>query len=131
MSRAKNPADLTGQAPETRLVTSGRDPRFLHGFVNTPAVRGSTVLYASADDLRNERSEFDYGREGTPTTRALCDAIAALEGCAGVALVPSGLAAISTALLAVLKSGDHLLVSDSAHNPTRHFCNGMLAALWR
>src|SRR6476469_4439168 len=52
-----------------------------------------------------------------------------LEGprCAGVGLVPSGLAAITTALLAVLKAGDHLLVCDNAYRPTRNFCNGLLA----
>ncbi len=128
MSQPKNPADLPAQAQETRLVTGGRDPRFSHGYINTPVVRGSTVLYATAEDIRKERSEFKYGREGTPTTKALSDAIVALEGpnCAGVSLLPSGLAAISTALLAVLKSGDHLLVSDSAYNPTRRFCNGLL-----
>ncbi len=53
----------------------------------------------------------------------------ALEGpqCAGVGLAPSGLAAISTTLLAVLKAGDHLLVSDNVYRPSRNFCNGMLA----
>jgi cystathionine beta-lyase len=124
---SQNPADRD-QAPDTRLVTAGREPRFLHGFVNTPVVHGSTVLYPTADDIRADRGEFQYGREGTPTTKALCDAIAALEGpnCAGVALAPSGLAAISTALLAVLKSGDHLLVTDSAYRPTRRLCDGIL-----
>lgn len=129
MKQPKHPTAAPDQKPDTRLVTQGRDPRFLHGFVNTPVVRGSTVLYPTADDIRNDRGEFQYGREGTPTMRALSDAIAALEGpnCAGVALLPSGLAAISTALLAALKSGDHLLVTDSAYRPTRRFCDGMLA----
>lgn len=122
------PDDQTWSS-ETRLITDGRDPRFLHGFVNPPVVRGSTVLYPTAGDIRADRGEFQYGRQGTPISKALCDALASLEGplCAGVSLVPSGLAAISTALLAVLKSGDHLLVSDSAYQPTRRFCNGMLA----
>lgn len=117
------------QAPETLLVTRGREARFLNGFVNPPVVHGSTVLYPSADAIRNHRGEFQYGRQGTPTTEAMCDALAALEGpnCAGVALLPSGLAAISTALLAVLKAGDHLLVGDSAYRPTRRFCDGMLS----
>jgi cystathionine beta-lyase len=129
MSHAKTPADLPDQSVDTRLVTLGRDPNFVHGFVNTPVMHGSTVLYATAADLRNERSQFSYGREGTATTQALSGALQALEGpnCAGVALLPSGLAAISTALLAVLKSGDHLLVSDSAYRPTRRVCNGLLA----
>jgi cystathionine beta-lyase len=116
---------------ETALVTSGRDTKAQKGFVNPPVVRGSTVLYPTADDLHAHRGEFQYGRHGTPTTKALQDALMTLEGpaCAGVGLAPSGLAAISTALLAVLKAGDHLLVCDNAYRPTRNFCNGMLARL--
>jgi cystathionine beta-lyase len=114
---------------ETALVTAGRDTKAQKGFVNPPVVHGSTVLYPTADDLRAHRGEFRYGRHGTPTTRALQQALMALEGpqCAGVGIAQSGAAAISTALFAVLKSGDHLLVCDNAYQPTRNFCNGMLA----
>jgi cystathionine beta-lyase len=114
---------------ETLLVTAGRDTGAQKGFVNPPVVRGSTVLYPTAADLHAHRGEYQYGRHGTPTTKALQEALMALEGpaCAGVGLAPSGLAAISTALLAVLKAGDHLLVCDNAYRPTRNFCNGMLA----
>jgi cystathionine beta-lyase len=114
---------------ETTLVTAGRDTKAQKGFVNPPVVHGSTVLYPTAEDLHAHRGEFQYGRRGTPTTKALQEALIALEGpqCAGVGLAPSGLAAISTALLAVLKAGDHLLVCDNAYRPTRNFCNGMLA----
>jgi len=115
--------------PETTLVTAGRDTKAQKGFVNPPVVHGSTVLYPTAADLHAHRGEFQYGRHGTPTTKALQEALMALEGpqCAGVGLAPSGLAAITTALLAVLKAGDHFLVSDSAYRPTRNFCNGLLA----
>ena len=114
---------------DTVIVTAGRDTAGQWGFVNPPTVRGSTVLYPTADDLHAHRGEYQYGRHGTPTTKALQQALMALEGprCAGVGLVPSGLAAISTTLLSVLQAGDHLLVSDSAYRPTRNFCNGMLA----
>jgi cystathionine beta-lyase len=113
---------------ETSLVTSGRDTSAQKGFVNPPVVRGSTVLYPSAEDLHAHRGEYSYGRHGTPTTKALQQALAALEGpaCAGVALTPSGVAAISTALLAVLKAGDHVLVCDNVYRPTRLFCDGLL-----
>jgi cysteine-S-conjugate beta-lyase len=122
----------TGSNPlraETALVTAGRDTQAQKGFVNPPVVHGSTVLYPTADDLHAHRGEFQYGRRGTPTTKALQEALAALEGpqCAGVGITPSGLAAITTTLLAVLKSGDHLLVCDNAYRPTRNFCNGLLA----
>jgi len=114
---------------ETTLVTSGRDTEAQKGFVNPPVVHGSTVLYPTADDLHAHRGEFQYGRHGTPTTRALQEALMALEGpqCAGVGLAPSGLSAITTTLLAVLTAGDHLLVCDNAYRPTRNFCNGLLA----
>jgi cysteine-S-conjugate beta-lyase len=115
--------------PETRLVTSGRDTKAQKGFVNPPVFHGSTVLYPSAEDLHAHRGEFTYGRHGTPTTRALQETLMALEGpqCAGVGVAPSGLAAITTTLLAVLKAGDHLLVCDNVYRPSRNFCNGVLA----
>ncbi len=114
--------------PATRLVVGGRDPAANHGFVNPPVHHVSTVLYPTAEDFLARRARYLYGRRGTPTSEALEDALRALEGpdCAGVALLPSGLAAISTALLAVLKAGDHLLVTDSVYQPTRKFCDGIL-----
>ena len=117
------------QKAETRLVTAGRDTKAQKGFVNPAVFHGSTVLYPTAEDLHAHRSEFQYGRHGTPTTRALQDVLMALEGaqCAGVGLAPSGLAAITTTLLSVLNAGDHLLVTDNAYRPSRNFCNGMLA----
>ena len=114
--------------PQTGLVTSGRDTLAQKGFINPPVVRGSTVLYPTAEDLHAHRGEFQYGRHGTPTTKALQEALRELEGpnCAGVGLAPSGVAAITTTLLGVLKAGDHLLVIDSAYRPTRNFCDGFL-----
>jgi cysteine-S-conjugate beta-lyase len=114
------------QKAETSLVTAGRDSKAQKGFVNPPIFHGSTVLYPTAADLHAHRSEFTYGRHGTPTTRALQDVLMSLEGpqCAGVGLVPSGLSAITTTLLSVLKAGDHLLVTDNVYRPSRNFCNG-------
>jgi cysteine-S-conjugate beta-lyase len=129
MSSSKDDAKTTPQQAETILVTAGRDTKAQKGFVNPPVVHGSTVLYPTAEDLHAHRGEFQYGRRGTPTTKALQEALMALEGpqCAGVGLAPSGLAAITTTLLAVLRAGDHLLVCDNAYRPTRNFCNGVLA----
>lgn len=115
--------------PATQIVAGGRDPFAQHGFVNPPVYHASTVLYRSAEDYLAHRSRYLYGRRGTPTSEALSGAIAELEGpaCAGVALLPSGLAAASVALLATLKAGDHILVTDSVYQPTRIFCDGLLA----
>ncbi|WP_426433841.1 cystathionine beta-lyase [Bradyrhizobium genosp. P] len=129
MTSSDGSAPSYQQHPATRLVTAGRDTKAQKGFVNPPVFHGSTVLYPTAEDLHAHRGEFTYGRHGSPTTRALQDVLMALEGpqCAGVGLAPSGLAAISTTLLAVLKAGDHLLVCDNVYRPTRNFCTGMLA----
>ena len=113
--------------PATQLVTGGRE-NVAHGFVNPPVHHVSTVLYPTAEDFLARRARYLYGRRGTPTSEALETALRELEGadCAGVALLPSGLAAISTALLTVLNAGDHLLVTDSVYEPTRKFCDGVL-----
>jgi cystathionine beta-lyase len=115
--------------PATRVVVGGRNPSANHGFVNPPVYHASTVLYPTAEDFLARRSRYLYGRRGTPTSEALEQALRELEGpeCAGVTLLPSGLAAISTALMSTLNAGDHVLVTDSVYEPTRKFCNGVLA----
>ncbi|MGA9010026.1 MAG: cystathionine beta-lyase [Xanthobacteraceae bacterium] len=115
----------------TKVVTAGRDPASYYGFVNPPVYHASTVLYPSAEDFAAHRARYQYGRRGTPTTEALESALQELEGpqCAGVSLLPSGLAAISAALLAAVHAGDHILVTDSAYQPTRNFCEQVLKRL--
>jgi cystathionine beta-lyase len=114
----------------TRVVTAGRDPAAQHGIVNPPVWHASTVLFPSLAALeeasRSPHRGVFYGRRGTPTSFALEDAIAEIEGGAQCRLCPSGLAAIATALLAFLGSGDHLLMVDSVYGPTRAFCDGTL-----
>ncbi len=123
---SKPTAKLAQFGERTRLVHAGRDPDEQHGFVNTPIYRGSTVLYPTMDDLRHRRGRYTYGTKGTPTTEALETAWTALAGAAGTVLAPSGLAAVTLALMACLRSGDHLLMTDSVYQPTRTFCNTVL-----
>jgi len=94
-----------------------------------PSIMPRPLLYRSAEDYLARRSRYQYGRRGTPTSEALSEAIAELEGpsCAGVALLPSGLAACSIALMAMLKAGDHVLVTDNVYQPTRILCDGTLS----
>jgi cystathionine beta-lyase len=124
------PDDAEPQAlkPDTLLVTAGRNPPEHHGFVNPPVYHASTVLYPTAADMVAHRARYQYGRRGTPTSEALETAIRQLEGpgCAGVSLLPSGAAAVSTALLSVLSAGDHLLITDSVYRPTRNFADTIL-----
>jgi len=129
MTSKREDGAFASMRPATRLVTGGRDPFAQHGYINPPVYHASTLLYRSAEDYLARRSRYRYGRRGTPTSEALADAIAELEGpaCAGVALLPSGLAACSIALMATLKAGDHVLVTDNVYQPTRVFCDGNLS----
>ena len=125
----KTGAEPSGELkPDTLLTVGGRDPFAQHGYVNTPVYHASTLLYPTAEDFVAHRGRYQYGRRGTPTSEALETAVRTLDGpaCAAVALLPSGLAAIAAALLAVLKAGDHVLVTDSVYLPTRKFCDGVL-----
>jgi cystathionine beta-lyase len=128
MTSKREDGILPSMRPATRLVTGGRDPFAQHGYINPPVYHASTLLYRSAEDYLARRGRYQYGRRGTPTSEALAGAIAELEGpaCAGVALLPSGLAACSIALMAMLKAGDHVLVTDNVYQPTRIFCDGTL-----
>jgi cystathionine beta-lyase len=114
---------------ETLLTHGGRHPEQQFGFVNTPVFRGSTVLFKTLDELESQQRPYDYGRIATPLTRDVESVVSELEGAAGTLLAPSGLAAISTALLAVLGAGDDLLLSDSLYEPTRLFATETLKRL--
>ena len=117
--------------PETRLVHSGRDPERNFGIVNPPVYRASTILYPTTEDFerRQERKyiDFHYGIDGTPTTLALAEALAELSGGYRSLVTSSGLSAITQALLAFLRQGDHILVADTVYEPTRRFCTGVLS----
>ncbi len=116
---------------DTRLTTAGRAPEDNHGIVNPPVYHASTVTFPSVAALRDsQRHSLDsihYGRFGTPTTRAFEEAVAALEGGTRCISMPSGLAAIAGALTALVKTGDHLLITDSVYFPTRRFCAEVLS----
>ncbi|MEE8252857.1 MAG: cystathionine beta-lyase, partial [Hyphomicrobium sp.] len=115
--------------PATEVVHLGRDPATAHGFVNPPVYRGSTVLFPTVEKLWKRDQEYTYGRSCTPTVKALEEAIAQIEGGAATELTASGYQAVSTAIFAFVKSGDHILVSDSVYNPTRRFCDRLLTKL--
>jgi len=118
----------------TRIVHAGRARKWAGYSVNVPVVRASTVVFDSMAEMkhavrhRGEQVPY-YGRRGTQTHFAFSDAVCELEGGAGCALYPSGAAAISGALLAFLKTGDHLLMVDAAYEPTRALCDKVLKPL--
>ena len=126
-----NPKKTFGE--ETRVITAGRDLKHYAGGVNPPVYHVSTIISKSVAELKARSNREDdgdqimaYGRRGTPTSWALENAVAELEGGYRTLAYPSGLAAIAGTLFAFLKSGDHLLMTDSVYAPTRRFCNQTL-----
>ncbi len=118
---------------DSKVVVSGRDPHRYGGMVNPPVYHVSTVLSETFEQLNSTDNIEDsgtqkmtYGRMGTPTSWALENAVAELEGGHRSLAFSSGLGAITGALLAFLKAGDHLLMTDSVYAPTRRFCNSLL-----
>jgi cystathionine beta-lyase len=117
----------------TRLVEGGRRKEWRGRLVNVPVERASTILFDSVEQLHASKpglGEHRYGLQGTPTHWALAEALTQLEpGAAGTALYPSGLAAITAPLLALLSPADELLVPDNVYGPTRKFCDTVLKRL--
>lgn len=117
----------------TKIVTGGRSKALTGRAVSVPVWRASTHLYDDVASLEAAKSqapdarEFFYGRRGGPTQWSLADALTGMEpGAAGTLLYPSGVAAISCALLSVLSPGDVLLMADNAYDPSRAFADGFL-----
>ena len=120
------------QKPATKTVTAGRRSALTGPVVNVPVWRASTHLYENVAALEagksgNQDGRFFYGRRGSPTQWSLAEALTEMEpGAHGTMLYPSGVAAIACALLSVLKSGDVLLITDNAYDPSRSLADGFL-----
>jgi cystathionine beta-lyase len=117
--------------PETRLIEAGRRKEWTQGLVNPAVWRASTVLFDSIADMKGsnppEQGRLHYGRNGTPTSWALCEALTQMEPSAATTLLyPSGAAAAACALLSAVEAGDEILMVDSVYGPTRMLCETML-----
>ena len=118
--------------PDTLCTTQARYLDQIQ-MANPPLYQGSTIIYDKMSELSKAHQAYEsgqesytYGRKGTPTSLALCTTLAELEGGHRAYLCPSGLAAISTALLSQLSAGDHVLMTDTAYGPTRQLCDEIL-----
>ena len=123
-----------GATPKRRINTvltqAGRDPDAFHGFINPPLVRASTVLFGSVAEMEGRaESRYSYGLTNTPTIEALTGALTEVEGAAGTVLLPSGLAAVTMAILAAADAGHRVLVPDNVYYPTRRLAGRTLKRL--
>lgn len=116
---------------QTKLVHAGRKKRYTQGAVNSVIQRASSLVFdsikAKKEAMENRtKGALFYGRRGTLTHFALQDAMVEIEGGAGCYLYPCGAAAIANAILAFVKAGDHILVSEASYEPTQEFCEHIL-----
>ncbi|HHQ6545752.1 TPA: cystathionine beta-lyase [Serratia fonticola] len=125
---------MTSKKIETALVTAGRKPRFTQGSVNPVIQRASSLTFDTVKAKKfatanRAKGELFYGRRGTLTHFSFQDAMAELEGGVGCSLYPCGAAAVTNAILAFVASGDHILMTGAAYEPTQDFCNKILSKL--
>ena len=119
---------------DTALVNAGRSKKYTQGSVNSVIQRASSLVFdtveAKKHATRNRANgELFYGRRGTLTHFSLQEAMCELEGGAGCALFPCGAAAVANTILAFVEQGDHVLMTNTAYEPTQDFCTKILAKL--
>ena len=117
----------TPMSKETQLLHAGRESDAHFGAVNTPVYHASTILYPTLAAFRGTAEQrFGYGRAGTPTSQSLEQALCVLENAAEIVLLPSGVAAVNLCFMNVCEAGDHVLIVDTAYQPTYNFCEHVL-----
>ena len=126
MTQAPSPQDIV-----TDLIHHGYEAPGGFAAPQPPVCKASTVFFPNVAAMRDfdwkDKSAYTYGLHGTPTTFILEERLCALEGGLQCVLVPSGLAAIANVGMALLKSGDEVLIPDNAYGPGKDFANGELA----
>lgn len=119
---------------DTRLVGAGRSKKYTLGSVNSVIQRASSLVFETVEAkkyaTRNRaKGELFYGRRGTLTHFSLQEAMCELEGGAGCALFPCGAAAVANTILAFVEHGDHVLMTNTAYEPSQDFCCKILGKL--
>lgn len=125
---------MTTKNIDTALVNAGRSKKYTQGSVNSVIQRASSLVFDTVDAknqaARNRaKGELFYGRRGTLTHFSLQEAMCELEGGAGCALFPCGAAAVANTILAFVEQGDHILMTNSAYEPSQDFCTKILTKL--
>ncbi|HBM2348380.1 TPA: PLP-dependent transferase, partial [Salmonella enterica subsp. enterica] len=119
---------------DTQLVNAGRSKKYTLGAVNSVIQRASSLVFDSVEAKKHAtrnraNGELFYGRRGTLTHFSLQQAMCELEGGAGCVLFPCGAAAVANSILAFVEQGDHVLMTNTAYEPSQDFCSKILSKL--
>jgi cystathionine beta-lyase (EC 4.4.1.8) len=125
---------MTKKQLDTTLVQAGRSKKYTQGSVNSVIQRASSLVFDTVEEkkiaTRNRaKGGLFYGRRGTLTHFSLQEAMCELEGGAGCALFPCGAAAVANTILAFVEQGDHILMTNTAYEPSQDFCTRILSKL--
>ena len=114
---------------KTQINKFGRNSKNQKGFINPPIYKGSTIVFKSFKQYRNENNIYEglYGLNRTPNSDSFENAIKKLYKCDSVVAVSSGLAAISVPLITLLNKDEHIIGTDSLYSPTRKFIEDQLS----
>ena len=118
-----NTKKLASQGPQTKAIHSGEPNRYgVNGPIVTEIVRSSTFTFSNTEEMKEwaegKNKAYIYTRYGNPTLSVAEKKIAALEGAEAAVVTASGMAAISSSLLAVLKGGDELISTAQLYGGT-------------
>jgi len=126
-------ASVDARGFSTRSVHAGESRDKYAGAITTPIVQSSVFVFDDSAEMREYvaggKKRLEYGRYGNPTQRVAEEKLAALEEAEDALLFATGMAAVTTALLAFLSTGDHVVVTDDCYRKTRVFCETSLARL--
>jgi cystathionine gamma-synthase len=114
----------------TTSVHGGEDHFKYADAITTPIVQTSTFVFKNTDEIEQYTSKklarYEYGRYGNPTQKAAERKLAQLEGAEDSLLFDCGMSAVTTAMLALLQKGEHVVVTDDAYGQTLNFCKNHL-----
>ena len=127
-------SDMSEKHIDTALVNAGRSKKYTQGSVNSVIQRASSLVFETVEAKKHAtrnraKGELFYGRRGTLTHFSLQEAMCELEGGAGCALFPCGAAAVANTILAFVEQGDHILITNTAYEPTQDFATKILGKL--
>ena len=125
---------MTTKHLDTTLVQAGRSKKYTQGSVNSVIQRASSLVFDTVEEKKNAtrnraKGGLFYGRRGTLTHFSLQETMCELEGGAGCALFPCGAAAVANTILAFVEQGDHILMTNTAYEPSQDFCTKILSKL--
>ena len=125
---------MTTKHLDTTLVQAGRSKKYTQGSVNSVIQRASSLVFDTVEEKKNAtrnraKGGLFYGRRGTLTHFSLQEVMCELEGGAGCALFPCGAAAVANTILAFVEQGDHILMTNTAYEPSQDFCTKILSKL--